>query len=174
MYEKIEVLLGPVFSRIINFVSTRIIIVLFPSFRKVPHRTFSKEATKWYEQDDREPIVLVINAGYKFSSLPSLIHLSFLLYINGDMQSEQSLLCLWRCHCCECRLLIFIFVDCWNVALKLLTHHSQYCDSLFGRVCRLLRGHRIFVLHFCVPLFVPLVLFQFLQYLLCCIRYTLF
>ena len=32
------------FSRIINFVSTRIIIVLFLSFRKVPDQTFSKEA----------------------------------------------------------------------------------------------------------------------------------
>ena len=42
--EKIQVLLGFMFSRIINRVSTRIIIVLFQSIRKVPDQTFSKEA----------------------------------------------------------------------------------------------------------------------------------
>ena len=41
--EKIEVFLGSIFSRIINFVSTGIIIFLFLSFRKVPDQTFSKE-----------------------------------------------------------------------------------------------------------------------------------
>ena len=40
--EKIEVLLCSMFSMIINFVSTRILIVLFISFRKVP------DLTNWY------------------------------------------------------------------------------------------------------------------------------
>ena len=64
------------------------------------------------------------------------------------MQWGQSLLCLWRCHCRM--LLIFVFVDCWNVALKLLTHPSQDCDSLFGRVGRLLRG---IVSSYCISAF---------------------
>ena len=46
--EKSEVLIGSMFGKIINFVSARIIIVLFLSFRKVPDQTFSKEAKKIY------------------------------------------------------------------------------------------------------------------------------
>ena len=91
------------------------------------------------------------------------------------IKSGQSLLYLWHRDCCECgMLLIFLFVDCWNVALNcwpITVNTVIPCPDVLVDCGECITFSYCI---FCFQLFLLLVLFQSFQRILCCILYTFF